>query len=440
MSGSPEALRRVRAVLRGRRERPSGGDVAYGVYLAIMLALVVPAPLVRAAVLWLVDELPVPGDPLLPLAAAGFAVVALVALPVAGGYAGPLRISLPEIDLLLTTGLPRPRLLGGRVARAFGFAAIGGAAVAALLLAARALRGELHPQAAFALLGVGAVSGLCCVALLFVGQLSRGTGWQALRDQALRLDVVGALALTGDLRSAAGRLGAPVRSGRGWRWIAPKRIAPLLVSRDLLGIARTPLRSLAALLGAAAAGTLLGAASTVQPPALAAISGASALLLAYASIGPWCRGLRTAGETVGSPPLLPLSPAGLLLRHLIVPGALATLAIAGAAAAVSPLASAPLGALLGASLAALALALRLLGALKGPLPQRLLAPVTTPVGDMAGINVLLWNLDGPVWAVLIGGVLAAVGAVSPGWAILVAAVSLLLILAGGAVRLRALVA
>jgi len=307
-------------------------------------------------------------------------------------------------------------------------------------LAARALRGELHPQTAFALLGAGAASGLCCVALLLAGQLSRGTGWQALRDQALRLDVVGALALTGDLRSAAGRLGAPVRRGRGWRWIAPKRIAPLLVSRDLLGIARTPVRGLAALLGTAAAGTLLGTASAVQPPALAAISGASALLLAYASIGPWCRGLRTAGETVGAPPLLPLSPAGLLLRHLIVPGALATLAIAGAAAAVSPPAAAPLGALLGASLAALALALRLLGALKGPLPQRLLAPVTTPVGDMAGINVLLWNLDGPVWAVLIGGVLAAVVAVSPGWAILVAVVSLLLLLAGGAVRLRALVA
>ena len=52
------AMRSVRAVLHARRERPSGGDLAYRLYLAVMLVIIVVAPAVRGAILELADAWP----------------------------------------------------------------------------------------------------------------------------------------------------------------------------------------------------------------------------------------------------------------------------------------------------------------------------------------------------------------------------------------------
>lgn len=400
------ALQRVRGVLRSR-ERPTSGDVAYRTYFAVMLAVVVAAPAVRMLLLWLVEVLPAvnAAQPLVAVSLAGPVPTLFVALIVLGWYAMPVRISLPELDLLFTTGLPRWRLVIGRV--------------------------------------VGAALGLLASLCLLLGQWLHGTRWQTMRAQAQQLDVVSALVMTGDFRSAAGRIGAPVSLGRRWRWAAAwGKNTPgwwLIASRDLLGIVRTPMRSLAALAGVLLGGVLLPAAPTV--PAFSGLS-ALALPVVYAAIGPWCRGLRVAGESVGAIPLLPFASTGHLLRHLIVPTALACIAsgvAAGIAARLLECAIAPVFAALvaGVTVALFAITLRLLGSLKGPLPQRLLAPVPTPAGDLSSINVLLWNLDGPALAAGIGVALVLLATGAPTALPVVAAVLLALLLGWCALRLRA---
>ena len=445
------ALRRVRVMLRSR-ERPAVGELAYRAYFAVMLVIVVAAPALRALLLWLVEVLPAAHE-VLPAGLtvlAGSLLIFFVMLVVVGWYAMLARMSLPELDLLFTSSLPRWRLLLGRVVRLCIGLVLAGAAFAGLLLAAWMLRGDLDATAVAPVLIAGAVVGLCAAAGLLLGQRIRGTRWQVLREQALQLDVVSALVFTGEFRSAAGRMGAPVRAGRRWHWAqrrwlssadgATRSGAMLIASRDLLGIARTPARSLAALFGMMAAGMLVVSIFTAGG---AGAPAALAPLLAYACVGPWCRGLRVAGESVGAPPLLPFSSLGLLLRHLVVPAALSALICGGTAAVASglvfglPFDGVAAAAILGVTVSLFAMALRLLGALKGPLPQRLLAPIPTPAGDLSSVNVLLWNLDGPILAAAIGVLLALLIGNSP-WVLSLAVLGMLALLIGWcAIRLRA---
>ncbi len=139
----------------------------------------------------------------------------------------------------------------------------------------------------------------------------------------------------------------------------------------------------------------------------AALLGAAALVLAYAALGPLTRGLRNAGEYIGSAPLLPQPVGVLLFQHLIVPGLCATgLAAIGAGCASLLGAGSLVPALAAAAGAAiLALLLRLAAAVKGTLPMSLLAPIPTEFGDLSVVSVVLWSLDGIIWAVLLGGVL-----------------------------------
>lgn len=283
----------------------------------------------------------------------------VVMLPIIGWYAAPARMLLPEIDLLFTSDLPRWRMLARRVVRLTTFALLTGVAAAGLFLVVRMLRGEYAAGMLAPVLSVGATAGLLSGLLLLLGQLSRGTRWQSLREQAERIDAVSTLVATGEFRSAAGRIGAPVTFGRNWAWFLghsdalsrrnhsgrPAGIYPgiswLFALRDLLGIARTPVRSIAALLGMSVAGVIAGITSVgvaagagvlVSAEAsigVAALGGMFALLIAYAAIGPWCRGLRSAGESIGTLPLLPLSPSVLLLRHLVVPAVLSAAPVAG---------------------------------------------------------------------------------------------------------------
>jgi len=405
----------VRGILRARRDRPSGGDVAYAAYLSIMLAIIVAVPVVRAVVLWLAEALQ-PPSPATGVWLLGVVAGVLLGSFVLGGYAGPIRARLPEVDLLLTSALPRARLLGPRLLRTALAAGVGGAGIALVCFGARVLRGEAAGLDALGFAAFGAAVGAGCVAAATAGQVLRGAGWQQLRDQAQRVDAVGTMAATGDLRAASTRLASPIRFGRRWVWRVPRRAWARMPARDLLGVLRTPLRSCAAGIGLLLSGTLLGAVlvhadSGEIPVAVTTVGGAAAAVLGYASIGPWCRGLRAAAESVGAPALYPHSPGSLLGRHLVVPG---TLAVAvGSAGCAGLLAagidsSSPLFVIMtGALFGAVAVALRLLGALKGPLPQRLLAPIPSPVGDLAGMNILLWALDAPIWSAVIGGLCGA---------------------------------
>lgn len=485
------AIRRARKILRNR-ERPAVSDVAYVAYLVIMLTVIIAAPIVRGLALWLAQVLPAPGDPLLVQLGLAVGSAFVVMLPITGWYVVPARMSLPELDLLFTSDLPRWRMLADRMIRLAMFALLTGAAIAGLFLVVRALRGEFVAGMLAPVLSGGAVAGLLSGLLLFLGQLSRGTRWQSLREQAERIDAVSTLVATGEFRSAAGRIGAPVNFGRNWAWFPDRSdallrrnrsgsvpgvhpgISWLFISRDLLGIARTPARSIAALLGMSIAGIVAGIipvgiadgagvlVSAETSVGVAALGGMFALLVAYAAIGPWCRGLRTAGESIGALPLLPLSSSGLLLRHLAVPAMLSAAVCAGiamiAASIVRPIVSAAspvitsvsshqippetaaaqvlTAAIFGLFVGMIALALRLLGALKGPLPQSLLAPVPTPVGDLAGINVMLWNLDGLIVAALIGAMLAALTTATPVAGLIMAPTALVLLFAWSGRRLR----
>ncbi|UOQ61150.1 hypothetical protein MUN76_04040 [Leucobacter rhizosphaerae] len=497
---SPE-LRAVRAVLRGRRDRADASEVSYRIYLAVMLVIIVGAPLVRGLVLWMLEALPVPGTtPSEALAAVLTGLTALCVL--AGAQGGPARTGLPQLDLLHTSAIPRRRLLAAPVARALALGAGLGMFVAGIVVATRLLRADLDPALAVALLLGGAGLGVLAAFGMLLGQVGRGVRWgvagalaglaalqlagwvgdadggglagpvdpwswvaglvfaaadpgrsapvlllagllavvamilamlaprmaarlrwEALREQAARWDAIGISAMSGDPKAALARLGAPVRVGRRLRVRPTAHLTLTLLSRDLLGVIRTPARSLLALIGVTAAAAIwgiavgggAGAAAGTDPDLLVVGTlGAVAVLLAYAALQPWCRGLATAADGAGSPGLLPATPQGLLLRHLQLPLLLGLLAAAlgGGALVVSgwgaaPTAVAPVSA---GALVGTALALRVLSSLKGTIPMRLLAPVPTPVGDASGINVLLWTLDGSIAAALLGALLAVVWA------------------------------
>ncbi|EYT56393.1 hypothetical protein H490_0102055 [Leucobacter sp. UCD-THU] len=539
--GSTRAtLRAIRGVLRRRADRVDAGEMAFRVYAAIMLVIIVVAPVVRVALLWLQHELPqsaAAGDGTVGLVAAALtAVTALLVL--AGAQFGPARADLPQVDLLLTAPVPRWRLLGGPLARGLVLGAFAGAVAAGIVVAARAMRAEFDPGLAVALPLAGAAVGLLAAVAPLLGQLGRRTRagaaavlaalvcaqllgaaawsapidpwscaarllvdgaaspllalapmgcaiaaaacapllasrlrWEDLRAQALRWDTVQTLVVAGDPSAGLARLGSPVRWGRRLRLQPRGGFTASIVQRDLLGIARTPGRSLVGLGGVLGAGSMwaaaLGSGGAVDrfaavsptgdgllPFGSAALWGAAALLLAYLSSSAWCRGLAAAAQATGSPSLLPASPAGLMARHLFAPVGLAVIAmVAGAIGgeAIRSLLGSGAGggagdgtawAVLSAALVGCAaVALRAVAALKGTIPMRLLAPVPTPVGDASGINVLLWTLDGPIASVFVGAGLALVwalaqgGGIPPITALVVSGVGLAAVLLWARVRL-----
>ncbi len=470
-----EELRAIRAVLarrrRGGADPEAAGDAsdgaAYRAYLVVMVLIAVVAPVLRAAAVWFGDAWPAVGaDGPRFLAAGAFALLAALAL--FGAQRGPAAASLPRIDLVLTGPLERSRALRSTVLRSF-FAATALGLVAAGVFALGAL-----PPAAWGIAAcTGAALGLLGATVLLLGQLGRGlraglagsctalalvafavpgggTGTTdgidtmgspiptllvagvplalglagllaapglaarvplgTLREQAGRFDDVTILALSGDPAIAAARLGAPVRVGRHWRLSPGSRPVAAILARDLLGLLRAPLRSVLAVIVAVAAGAILVSAVDAGGLGLAAVAGALCGALLYAALGACCRGLRATGEGIGGPALLPLSPGRLLGLHAILPALLAC----GSVLLGTVLGEGSSIALLcGAALALLTVLLRVLAVLKGTLPQRLLAPIPTAAGDLSALNVLVWTLDGPILAAIVGALLAALTAGAP---------------------------
>lgn len=474
------SLARAHAVLVRRATRAADDGVVYRAYLVVMIALVVVAPVLRAATLTLADAWPGLGASGANTAGAVVCSV-LAACALLGAQRGPASASLPEIDLVLSGPGSRVRLLAPTVLRAFGVAAVLGALGGGVFGIATA------PPAAWALaIAVGAGLGLCAAAAVLAGQLGRGVraalgmalvllgavvallpgSWlpalgmaatvigvagaafasgfasriplRTLRDQAARWEDISMLALSGDPAIAAARLGAPVRVGRRWRWRVPRRAVPAILLRDLRGALRAPARSLLAVAALTGVGAVLAVATGRSGSPLGALPDAPAALVGavvgaglYAALGPLCRGLGAAAEGIGGPGLLPLSPGRLLAAHAILPSALAILLpVLGAMIAGAAGGSGAAGGTVGASgaggaagiagpiltsvvaLAAMVQQLRVLAVLKGPLPQRLLAPIPTPAGDLSALNVLAWTFDGPVCAAAVGALIAglAVGA------------------------------
>ncbi len=171
-----DALRAVRAVRRARGDRLSAGDVSYRIYLAVMLAIIVVAPAVRAGILAWAPAIPETAAH--PAGVAAALTLSTAGLALLGSRAGTARAGLPQLDLLFTAALPRARLLGPSLGRWFAAgagvgAAIGGMAAVALALAAAnglASGAGLGLGIIAALVGAGAALGVLGVGALLLGQ------------------------------------------------------------------------------------------------------------------------------------------------------------------------------------------------------------------------------------------------------------------------------
>lgn len=289
--------------------------------------------------------------------------------------------------------------------------------------------------------GVSVLAGAGALALGAVPRLLRSLDIDTLRSQAIRRLSLGAALLTADARAALARLGAPVRWGRGLLWRPSVRgragLLRLVVMRDALGLARTPLRTLMAVGALVLSGALaaLSGAAHLEPTGIAVL-GACSALLASAAAGTTARGLRAAAFGAGNPSLLPCSHGPLLVAHLVLPLVVSTLgALLGGVAAHGPRAG-----VLGVCIASGAVLAAAVAAHQGPLPEALLAPVQTPAGDAAGLVVVTWML-GPLLTAAAGGALLAVVAAlaatsTHGMGLAMAAATAVLMLIGWAWWLR----
>ncbi|QHC73168.1 hypothetical protein [Rathayibacter sp. VKM Ac-2805] len=459
----------VRALHRHRAAAPPSPR-AYAGYLAAMTVLVVVLPVARALAL-LAAEAGAAPEPLIALAA-GLALPAAVLL---GRVRGPAVGEPHTTAVLLATDLRRWSVLRRPVVRASAglvaccsavasllalaaaaplLAAVAGGAAFAGLLAVAWLAGQCLPSrlpalaagllASLAVLGAllpgaptpggllaSAVSGaegvraatvlLASAAVLLAAapRLLDAARGPRLLAQARQWSATARLGVTGDLAESLDGYRALPAIGRGLRAVRLSPFALAVPVRDAIGALRTPGRSAVAVVALAVAGAAAVLAAVV-PSSLLALPAAVAGVLAYLGAGVWSDGFRHAAATAGQPALLAPGPFELLLLHAVLPLVLAVgVAVLGALAAslLLPGAAVPVA----AATAVAGVAARAMDATRGPLPPQLLSPLPLPIGDGAGVAVVLWNLAGA----LVSASTAVSVAASPG---LLAAVPLV---AGG---------
>ncbi|HJG80399.1 MAG TPA: hypothetical protein K8V08_08305 [Brevibacterium senegalense] len=215
-----------------------------------------------------------------------------------------------------------------------------------------------------------------------------------LIEQAERWRLVTAFSSSLDARSAQSVYDTGPRWGRRIRAIrSGKRRWSTFIIRDAVGLLRTPGRSAGALVAVAATGvlTVLAVTAGTADILLWAVAG----LMIHTASGPLSTGLQHAADAAGDLPLYGIGDALLVLFHALCPLAILIIVPTAAAACTAHLGGVPVGSAVVSSgaLGVLALALRLCSALKGPLPPGLLAPVSTPAGDLSAVGPVLWALD-----------------------------------------------
>lgn len=182
-----------------------------------------------------------------------------------------------------------------------------------------------------------------------------------------------------------------------------RSITVLLVSRDWLGALRTPARLISGCLlmsaGAAAVSAGIAAADWSGP------LGCAGSLLLFAGLGPVSDGLRHAAQVVsGGTRLYGITDAHLMVAHALTPVAVISITSFPVATVLATVVSAPLGSAIAsvAGTATACMVARISNALKGPLPQILLMPLSTPVGDPMVLVRFAWALDGLVMSLAAG--------------------------------------
>lgn len=299
------------------------------------------------------------------------------------------------------------------------------------------------------LIGSGHIAALALVlaglAAVVIGALLlnrvRGT---VLLEQARRWADATTTAVSGDLAAAAGAFRALPTAGRRLPAIGasggagPVALLRLYARRDLVALARTPERTVAAVLGMLAAGAALALSAPLTGPVRWTLV-AGAALVSHAAASALVDGARHGIATIGAPGLFGQSAGRQVLCHLLVPLLVAALAAgSGALPAVLSGAGGAAGVTAAVLMAPLLVIGRVRDAAKGPMPLRLTMPMPTAQGDASIIPMLAWQADGPLLAIATG-VLVALGAGIGPAAALIAAGAMLAVLGVGAVtRMREL--
>ncbi|QWL30697.1 hypothetical protein [Rathayibacter toxicus] len=154
-----------------------------------------------------------------------------------------------------------------------------------------------------------------------------------------------------------------------------------IVLRDLLGIARFPVRAVVGVVATTGVSAII--ALGLREGAGAQLVTATAAIVLYFAVGVWCEGLRFFGATIGGSSPYGISPTTQVGLHLVAPLLISVPLAAIAAAAASEGCVFP--------------------ALKGTLPISLLMPVPSPIGDLSVVNAALWLADAVTIMALIGG-------------------------------------
>lgn len=443
---SARHLRDVRAAAVPQRLRATVGENAYAVYVAFLCLILLTSPYYAViTVLTRPDVLPLLLSDLATRIATASGWGLLAAAVLAGRVRGPVH--LPPLPAALVGAGPWPRRLALRrpFLRSAALLLVAVLAVVAAPVIALAVGGRALPEMAVVVLSAGllalvasvcwlagqalprAWSAVLAVALaalapwapmspLLLGLALVGGGYAvprlldrlsgpALLDQARRWDGAGIAATTGDLAAAVSHLRLPPTLGARWPALGRGASLPLVFwRRDLVGSLRDPERFVLGCLGLVAAG-LLGALAGASPQVLRWAVLALALTVAYLAAGPWSDGYRHVLEAAGAPTLYGRGTAYLLLLHSLLPLTLvALLGGAGIVLATTWVDVGPTAAVVALLGLVLALAARVHAAAKGPLPLALLTPVPTPMGDLSGLNVALWQVS----SLLMAGVAVAV--------------------------------
>ncbi|MCJ1715120.1 hypothetical protein [Curtobacterium sp. VKM Ac-2922] len=372
-------LRAATTIWRGRQPR-AVGDRAYIAYSLVLFALIVGAPVLRAA--WLAVTVRTTATAMIdPVGTATATTVVLAAWATAlmvGRSRGPavaapfLAHALTSSDLPGRTTFGRQTLAGvavlaavggggaaflGAASASVGLVAVGSAlgfGVRGLLIGVLTglcwLFGQAAPRAAAVL---AAVLGLGAVAIAFLGPHAALSAWAwvtptpgvpgilvlgavavvgavvmpwlldrirgvTISAQSAQWNVAIAHAVSLDFAAASGSYQALPTAGRRLHAILDGAVPVVMVSvRDAVGAVRTPARLVGGVLTIAAAGLALVLAA--QSAAAAPLLGAVAAALLYVGAGASTRGVQHVAQVSRDQPLYGFSDGSLLLLHCIFP-------------------------------------------------------------------------------------------------------------------------
>lgn len=444
MTAARTRLHAIRFLNASRADSRSTTDLAYLVYVGVLVAAIIGTPLVRViaialaqpeAVAWMTAD---GAQVRVAVTVAAIITVFVVVGPIRGPVLPPPFL----VHLLAGTDLPYRRAL----ARPFGVAAatttVAGVAIAGLFagvlgaagavetstvvvmtisggllgvvaavgwLAGQALTnratflvlvavwlmvgaGSYAPPVALGLAALGAIAAVPALLDALDGDelLLSATRWQATQRSAA----------VGDIQYAAGLFRPLPSRGRAWQAVAGTHWQ-VFFRGDAVVAARTPIRLAFGLVGAAVGWLALASAPSGSTPWL---FGAMGALLVYLALGVTTDGFRHAFDCAAMPALYGYSTRRLYLLHAAMPllfaVGTATLGWIIAALAGLPVASGVAGIVAGVPLVVL---MRATDSAKGDLPPALLLPQPTPLGDMSGIMIATWQADAVLLAAIFGG-------------------------------------